>query len=124
MKADELCGAAAITLVLALAQLIAGESGAAEVAGPPASGSSAAAPQLQAIGVNIAAPSGYQLRCWQEGRLVIDERGVHVSRELAGDAEPALRDQSSPQVVLLARGSAVCLLKPLLSAAIVQRRAE
>jgi hypothetical protein len=64
---------------------------------------------------SAAAPAAgpYHLRCWQEGRLIIDEQGVQLSRDAAPDVELLkLRNAQQQPVLLVSRAGTTCLARP------------
>lgn len=67
------------------------------------------------LGSTAAPPAAgpYHLRCWQEGKLIIDELGVQLSRDAAPDAELVkLRNAQQQPVLLVSRAGTTCLARP------------
>lgn len=57
-----------------------------------------------------AGASGYQLRCWQEGRLIVQENYLQVPPPSASDAM-RMEDRDGRPVRVLETANATCLLK-------------
>lgn len=57
--------------------------------------------------------AAYHLRCWQEGKLIIDEPALALRPETTPDAELLrLRDPLQQPVLLVARAGTTCLARP------------
>ncbi|MDO9599365.1 MAG: hypothetical protein Q7J47_16735 [Azoarcus sp.] len=61
-------------------------------------------------GVSGAARSGYELRCWQEGRLILQEHFLRAPPESSADAL-RMNDGAGRPVRVLETANATCLLK-------------
>jgi hypothetical protein len=59
---------------------------------------------------NVAAPLRYRLRCWQHGRLVIEESGIELP---AGSVKLRAIDARRQPVTLLETNNATCLVRPM-----------
>lgn len=57
-----------------------------------------------------AAPPSYQLRCWQYGRLILEEVTRDIPSESALDVM-RLHDRNGGQVLLMETNNATCLVK-------------
>ncbi len=68
-----------------------------------------AQPKAKASAKPAAAPPGYRLRCWQEGRLILEETTRDAPPESALDVL-RLHDRNGGTLLLLETANATCLL--------------
>ena len=61
---------------------------------------------------NQKAPSTYQLRCWQYGRLLFDEGPVTLGAEARRGARLVAIDGHGAALILTAAGETTCLARP------------
>jgi hypothetical protein len=60
---------------------------------------------------NAAKPGLYQLRCWQHGRLVLEENEVQLPPELAAGMKLRGTDRTKRAVYLAETANATCLVR-------------
>jgi hypothetical protein len=66
----------------------------------------------QAAAPNQKAPSTYQLRCWQYGRLLFDEGPVTLSAEARQGARLVAIDRHGAPLIVTDTGGTTCLARP------------
>ena len=58
--------------------------------------------------------ANYQVRCWQKGRLILDESGVALPKDLAaGTVRLRARDRQQRPLYVIETANATCFAKPV-----------
>jgi hypothetical protein len=56
----------------------------------------------------------YQVRCWQKGRLILDESGVALPKDLvAGAVRLRAKDRQQRPLYMIETANATCFVKPV-----------
>lgn len=70
------------------------------------------------VGLQIDGATRFQLRCWQQGKLIIDEHDVALPGDIKLDgARIRGRDRGQQPVYVVEARSAVCFVKPMAAGA-------
>jgi hypothetical protein len=73
---------------------------------------------LTKIGLQVDPATRFQLRCWQQGRLIIDEHDVALPGDIKLDgARIRGRNRGQQPVYVVEARSAVCFVKPMAAGA-------
>jgi hypothetical protein len=102
LKRRIIIAAVAIGAPIGLLSAVAGEAG--------AKSPRAEAPETEAAAKAPGAKGGYQLRCWQFGRLIFEENNLSVPGEASAYAL-RMTDRSRSPVLLAETENATCLIK-------------